>query len=141
MPVNLNAQAYGATGVDTGPVTINSTSAWILVGIYLLGGAKAGGLVKLVNGSGGALAHLKFTRSETIGGAHVDFLVDTDFNTATVEMIDCVVPGSSPPNLYQLALSTSGHVKLDKLNGVAELGIYAKKASADTTLQAIASFF
>lgn len=94
----------------------------------------------LIVGAGGALGHLKLTRADAIGGLHVDWLVDTDFNTATDEMIDCVVPGSSPPNIYTLAANGVGQIKLNDCRSVCEIGIWAKAASANTTLQVTGNF-
>ncbi len=139
---NLNAQGYGASPIDTGATTINTTSAWVQVGgaPITMGGGKTGALLTIITGSAGAIAHLKLTRTESIGGTHVDWLVDTDFNTATDEMIDCIT-GSTPPNIYQLALSSRGQVKLAELRGVGEIGIWAKKATADVTLQVLGTMF
>jgi hypothetical protein len=142
MGMNLNAQGYGTVAVDTGATTINDASNWIQVGgaPIVLGGGKLAALLTLICGAGGALAHFKLTRADTIGGTHVDWLVDADLNTATDEMLDCTVPGVSPPNIYQLAAGSKGQIKLEKLQGVAEIGVWAKKATTDTTLEVTGSF-
>jgi len=130
----INCEGYGPSPLDTGVVAINSTS-WVQIGILQLGGWKRGGLLTLMVGSGGALGHFKLTRASAIGGLHVDWLVDTDFNTSTDELQDCRVPGSSPPNIYQLVTNGIGQMKLGKCLAVAEIGIWAKAASTNTTLR------
>lgn len=137
--VNLNCTGFGLSPLDTGAVAINSTS-WAQVGLVTLGGGKRSALLTLLTGSGGALGHLKLSRADAIGGRHVDWLVDTDFNTATDELQDCIVPGISPANIYQLAASGVGQIKLAKCRAVGEIGIWAKAASANTTLRVTGNF-
>jgi len=137
---SLDTRNADAVTIATDTITVNDASDWIAIGTILLGGTKDRGLLTLNVGSGGALAHFKLTRADNVGGTHVDWMVDTDFNVATDEMIDCVVAGQSPPNIYELAASGTGQIKLDRCLAIGEVGIWAKKASTDTTLQVTGCF-
>jgi len=77
---NLNCQGSGATTFDTGSIAVNSTTDWVQISVVQLGGVKEAGLLTLYTGSTGALGHFRLTRADTIGGTHVDWLVDADFN-------------------------------------------------------------
>jgi hypothetical protein len=134
--MQLDVQAYGGGALDTGAQAVTSTSSYTaLGGPIILGGGKKSALLELVIGAGGAIAHLKFTRAATVGGTHRIWLEDTDFNTATDELIDCVVAGASPPNAYQLAANGVAQFKLDELDGIAEIQVWVKAASTATTAQ------
>ncbi len=137
---SLDTRNADAVTISTDTITVNDASNWIQIGIVILGGTKEQGLLTLNVGSGGALGHFRLTRADNVGGNHVDWIVDTDFNTATDEMIDCVVPGNSPPNISTLAASKNGHIKLDRCLAIGEIGIWAKKATTDTTLQVTGCF-
>ena len=135
----INASGYGASTVDTGAVAVTS-GAWANIATITLAGGKADGLMTFIVGAGGALGHFKLSRASSSGGLHVDWIVDTDFNTATDEQIDCVVPGSSPPNISTMAANGVGQIRLANLRSVIEIGIWAKAATTDTTLQMIGTF-
>jgi len=137
--MTIDASGYGASPVDTGAVNVTA-SDWANIATIKLAGGKSDALMTLIVGSGGALGHFKLTRAASAGGLHVDWLVDTDFNTATDEMIDCVVPGQSPPNISTLAASGAGQIRLANLRSVVEVGIWAKAASTATTLQVVGAF-
>lgn len=104
------------------------TGSWTLIGIILLGGNKNAMLLQLTKtGSASALTNLKLTRTAISAGAHIDWLVDTDLNVVSDEMLDAIIsPAGSPPNLYLMAVGSVGQIKLDRLQGVQEIGIYAK---------------
>jgi len=140
----INAEGFSQSGplqFDSGPIVVNDSNNWIQVAIIQLNGVKDEGLLTLIVGAGGALAHLKLTRADKVGGLHVDFMVDTDFNVATDEMLDCIVPGSGPPPaINQLAAGGIGQIRLSKMLPVGELGIWAKKSTSDTTLQVTGCF-
>ncbi len=136
----LNCLGNSASTFDTGVVTIDSTSKWIQVGVITLGGGKDAGLLTLNVGSGGALGHFKLTRADAIGGTHIDWMVDSDFNTPTEDMPSCIVPNTSPANIYQLSGNGTGQIKLAKCLAIGEVGIWAKAASTDTTLQVTGCF-
>jgi hypothetical protein len=81
-----------------------------------------------VVGAGGALAHLKLTAAVNSGGTHFDLIEDADFATAT----DVLIRASATP--HQTAAEGSLDLLLARIGAYAEIGLHAKKSSADTTL-------
>jgi hypothetical protein len=125
----LNAAIYGAAPIDTGSVAIPGTGTWTSLGTISLGGGKRGVALLLSNLGANAFTGVKITRAVTAGGTHKDWLVNTDFNTATEELLD-VVTGSSPPNIHTLASGATGEIKFDKMEGTQELAVWVMAASA-----------
>lgn len=116
---------------------------WYQLAVIPLGGIAKSMLLEVINSGANALAHFKVSRTALQSGhannLQVDILADTDLNTASVEMIDCVT-GNNPANLYQLAAAGHGQVKFDKLEGVQEIGLWAKTGGSATTIR-IAGLF
>lgn len=73
-----------------------------------------------------ALTNFKIMRSVAPGLPEIDFLVDTDLNTATAEMRNCV-----PSNLYLLGAGANGQIVLNN-EGVYSYSFWAK--SSGTTV-------
>lgn len=117
-------------------VTLPVTSSWTLLCVLQIGGGKSGALVDLLNTGGAALTHLKLTRSAIpsghTNGVQIDWITDTGLDTPTAELLDIISP-TSPPALYNLAAGAQGQFKLDRLQGVVEIGIWAK--SSGTTVR------
>ena len=122
--VNLDAtKVYGAATLDSGPVNVaTGGGTWTLIGKILLGGVRKGALLQFT-ATIAALTHLKLTRAAVANGTHVDWIVDTAFGTATTELL------SATSGLSTLSGAT-GIVKLDKLEGVQEIGVYAQSGGS-----------
>jgi hypothetical protein len=91
------------------------------------------GVQLLVDGA--ALTSLKITRSMKVGGhtagSQKDVLVDTDFNTATEFLRECL-----PASPHTAADGTRIQLKID-VSGAAEIGIYAKSDGANLVVESI----
>ena len=83
----------------------------------------------LAVGAGGAIAHLKVAVSPYLGGQLNTLAEDSDFGVPTAAMP--WVLGTAP--VYQTA--ANGTFALRLAAGAAEYVVYAKTASADTTLR------
>jgi len=81
-----------------------------------------------VVGPSGALGHLKVTQALSVGGTHVDLVIDSGLDAA----IDAV-PYCVPSGAYLTAASGVFQFVID--SDAIEIGIWAKKASSDTTLR------
>jgi hypothetical protein len=117
----------------TAAVPITSTSAYVLVDTILIPAGLRGRPMIILGtvGSAGALNGLQMTEAITPGGTHVTTKTDADFNTPDSQMVQCSYTCANPP--YQTPLSTSFWLKF--ASAPAEFAIYAKKATADVTLQ------
>ncbi len=113
---------------DSGAIGVSSTAAYQEVARLTLGGRFRAGLFHLDVGSGGAINGLKFTRGLR-NGPEMDWVVDGNFATATEEFIDVLPAGS----VYQTAAGGSVQVKLKDLDGVPEIAVWMKAASAPTS--------
>jgi hypothetical protein len=135
------AQPGTSATFDLGAQPVNSTSAWICVGVVQ---ARVGNIGQAGNGArpiavqglvgaGGALAHFKITQAAVVGGAHNDLAVDTDFATGT-EAIPICLP-SSPETT-----AAGGSFQVELAGGAAEYGFWAQAASATTTLEILGTW-
>jgi hypothetical protein len=133
--MTINLGRANAITFDSGNVDITDTGTYDLIAILECGGICRGLLLDVQVGSGGALGGFKLTRASIIGGTHRDWLVDTDFNAATAEITSIVTTAGGWPNLHQLGANQAALIKLDRQDGVGELGIWAKAASTPTTVR------
>ncbi len=119
----------GSHGFQTAVVTINDASNFVLIDTITIGEAQRGKPLLICGtvGSGGALASLKLTAAPLPGASHFPLAVDTDFNTATA-----LLPFATPSPHQTVA---SGTFALQIAHAPSEVALYAKKASADTTVQ------
>lgn len=129
-------QSHGQSG-STSAVPVTDASSWVAVALLKLGGHQRNGLMTLTVGAGGALGDLKFSRASLPGGAHIDWLVSTGFNTPAGGDAVAVIPATG---LNTLAAGAAGQVKFHGTGGVQELKVWAKMGSTPTTLTVDASF-
>lgn len=119
---------------DTGQQVVAS-GGWVqLLTLQLGGNTKSVGLQ--ISNTGASLTHLKLTRSFERGahqnnvnsgtGDFEDFVVDSDFNTATDEVIDVISSAGNPPNISTLASAGQGQIHLFDLDAVEEIGLWAQ---------------
>jgi hypothetical protein len=120
-------------GFETAAVVINNSSSYVLVDTIAVPDGLRGRpyIVKGIVGSGGAIAGLKFTEAAVPEDTHYTLAQDSDFNSATA-----LFPFASS-SAYQTA---AGGVFVIRFQAAPpEFAVYAKKASANTTLQIIGS--
>jgi hypothetical protein len=134
--LTINAQGPGSNAVST-PVPVTDDTNWVATHLIQVGGEKRGGLITILVGAGGAIAHFKISRAAAPGGTHIDWLTDADFNAPPAPAAIEVLPATG---ISALAGSANGQIKLHSLGGVQELKLWFKKASADTDVAAEVSF-
>lgn len=149
----IDATIYGVGTFDTdtapggtlGGTLVNSNAAFICVAVIRIGGDRQGLHMMFINGTGtgAALTHLKLTRSSVDGGHALgtpqikDWKVDAGLNPAAG--VDNEITSSSS-GLSTLGANLMGDLKLDRLQGIQEIGVWAECASS-TNLRVVGSVF
>lgn len=134
---NLNGSG---SYTSTGSVAVAGTGSYVSLGIFQLGGGKRGGILALTIGTN-AITGLQLTRSATPSNVlgttpiHVVAFSGSGFDTPAGILLD-TVPSSA---IATLSASGVGQIKLDKLEGIQEIELWAK-ASTATTVSVDASF-
>jgi hypothetical protein len=118
----------GPSQFDSGAVAVAATGDWVQVALLKLAANRKSMCLDMLVGAN-AITHLKFTRTGSPAGAHVDLAVDAAINTATPD-----IPSALPSSISTLSAAGIGSVRLSGLRGVQEIGVWAQ-AAADTTIQ------
>lgn len=105
--------------------TILNSDTWTLISgkqIHLNDTLLVHGIV----GAGGPLTHFKITWAAIYGGPHTDFVVDSDFSTASIFLMFATA------NLWTTSAGGCFKFLLAGLSGIGEISFWAK---GSTTLQ------
>lgn len=125
-----NLVGFGPSQFDSLAKTVPA-SVYTLVALLQLGGSRQTASFDLLVATA-ALTGLQFSRTSIVGGTHTPTATDASCNTTSNDVLS-----ANPTNLYQLAAGAVGHVRLGGLQGVQELGIWAKSGSGTATLRVV----
>jgi len=126
---NTMTSISGSGSFQTGATTMNDASNYVLIDTIAVPIGLRGRpfIVKGTVGGGGAIAGLRYTEAALAEDAHYPLAQDGDFNTATA-----LFPFATN-NAYQTA--ANGTFVIRFASAPPEFALYAKKASANTTVQ------